>query len=83
MGCQDGTVAVYDLTFSTVHSLYKERYAFRENMTDVIIQHLITEEKGCECLITSLNHLKSVKILNISNFSSNQMQRLSQEARYL
>ena len=46
VGCQDGSVAVYELTFSTVHSLYKERYAFRENMTDVIIQHLITEEKG-------------------------------------
>ncbi|XP_050737940.1 intraflagellar transport protein 122 homolog [Eriocheir sinensis] len=45
IGCQDGTIAYYQLIFSTVHGLYKERYAFRENMTDVIIQHLITEQK--------------------------------------
>ncbi|XP_066967390.1 intraflagellar transport protein 122 homolog isoform X2 [Macrobrachium rosenbergii] len=45
LGCQDGTIAYYQLIFSTVHGLYKERYAFRENMTDVIIQHLITEQK--------------------------------------
>ncbi|KAK3882424.1 hypothetical protein Pcinc_013198 [Petrolisthes cinctipes] len=45
IGCQDGTIAYYQLVFSTVHGLYKERYAFRENMTDVIIQHLITEQK--------------------------------------
>ncbi|XP_023027775.2 intraflagellar transport protein Oseg1 isoform X1 [Leptinotarsa decemlineata] len=45
VGCEDGTIAYYQLVFNMVHGLYKERYAFRENMTDIIIQHLITEQK--------------------------------------
>lgn len=45
MGCEDGTIAYYQLVFNTVHGLYRERYAYRENMTDIIIQHLITEQK--------------------------------------
>ncbi|XP_030763034.1 intraflagellar transport protein 122 homolog [Sitophilus oryzae] len=45
IGCDDGTIAVYQLVFNMVHGLYKERYAYRENMTDIIIQHLITEQK--------------------------------------
>ncbi|XP_023561689.1 intraflagellar transport protein 122 homolog isoform X4 [Octodon degus] len=44
-GCQDGTIAFYQLVFSTVHGLYKDRYAYRDSMTDVIVQHLITEQK--------------------------------------
>uniref|UniRef100_A0A8C4TA70 Intraflagellar transport protein 122 homolog n=1 Tax=Erpetoichthys calabaricus TaxID=27687 RepID=A0A8C4TA70_ERPCA len=45
VGCQDGTIALYQLIFSTIHGLYKDRYAYRGSMTDVIVQHLITEQK--------------------------------------
>lgn len=45
IGCQDGTLACYNLAFNTVHALYRERYAFRENMCDIIIQHLVSGQK--------------------------------------
>ncbi|KAL0031263.1 hypothetical protein WJX77_012099 [Trebouxia sp. C0004] len=45
VGSEDGSIAVYQLLFSTVHGLYHDRYAFREHMTDVVIQHLTTEQK--------------------------------------
>lgn len=45
VGCQDGTLACYSIAFTTVHALYRERYAFRENMCDIIIQHLVSGQK--------------------------------------
>lgn len=45
VGCQDGTLACYNLLMNTVHALYRERYAFRENMCDIIIQHLVSGQK--------------------------------------
>uniref|UniRef100_A0A8C4QEZ7 Intraflagellar transport 122 n=1 Tax=Eptatretus burgeri TaxID=7764 RepID=A0A8C4QEZ7_EPTBU len=36
---------MYHLVFNTVHGLYKDRYAYRANITDVIIQHLISTQK--------------------------------------
>lgn len=69
LGCQDGTVAYYQLNFSTVHGLYKERYAYRENMTDIIIQHLLTEQKvriKCRDLIKKIAIYKDR--LAVSNF---------------
>lgn len=45
VGCEDGSITVYQLVFSTVHGLYQQRYAYRESMTDVVVQHLMTENK--------------------------------------
>eukprot|EP00164_Ancoracysta_twista_P001588 GFYU01002082.1.p1 GENE.GFYU01002082.1~~GFYU01002082.1.p1 ORF type:complete len:1195 (-),score=419.63 GFYU01002082.1:77-3661(-) len=45
LGCNDGTIAMCQLIFSTVHGLYQDRYAYRDYMTDVIVQHLMTEQK--------------------------------------
>lgn len=38
-------IAVYQLIFNTIHGLYNDRYAYRDFMTDVIVQHLVTEQK--------------------------------------
>ncbi len=43
IACNDGTVSVHTIVFSTVHGLYGERYAYRDNMTHVVVQHLLTE----------------------------------------
>ncbi|RLN61284.1 hypothetical protein BBJ28_00011104 [Nothophytophthora sp. Chile5] len=45
VGCEDGSLSMYCLVFGTVHGIYQERYAYRENLTDVIVQHLMTEQK--------------------------------------
>ncbi|ETV94469.1 hypothetical protein H310_11793 [Aphanomyces invadans] len=45
VGTDNGTVASYHLNFGTVHGIFQERYSYRENMTDVIVQHLMTEQK--------------------------------------
>jgi hypothetical protein len=31
--------------FESVHGLYQERFAYREGMTDVIVQHLVSDQK--------------------------------------
>jgi intraflagellar transport protein 122 len=45
VGTNDGEIAVVSMIFNTVHGLHKERYAYRDFMTDVIVQHLITDRK--------------------------------------
>lgn len=45
VGCDDGAILVQKLQFRTVTAMYEDRYAYRENMSDVIVQHLISEQK--------------------------------------
>lgn len=44
-GCNNGQIQMHHVTMNQVHGLYQERYAYRELMTDVIIQHLVTETR--------------------------------------
>jgi intraflagellar transport protein 122 len=45
VGSNDGTITLHQLVFGTVHGLYQDRYAFRENMTDVVLQNLTNERR--------------------------------------
>lgn len=44
-GTNSGDLVSFNVEFQRVHGLYQERYAYREQMTDVIIQHLVTETR--------------------------------------
>ena len=44
-GANNGGLVSFQVDFNKVHGLYQERYAYRELMTDVIIQHLVTETR--------------------------------------
>lgn len=44
-GANNGQIQLHHVHMNQVHGLYQERYAYRELMTDVIIQHLVTETR--------------------------------------
>jgi hypothetical protein len=58
-GTQNGTIISYEISFGTVHGLYNDRYAYRDSMTDVIIQHLITEQR---VRIRTRDYIKKISI---------------------
>nr|CAG4716983.1 unnamed protein product [Naegleria fowleri] len=41
----EGALQVFKLDFITVHSLYGNLYAFRDSMTDVVVQDLVNDKK--------------------------------------
>lgn len=46
VGSNDGTISLHKLTIQTVHGLYSDRYAFRQTMTDVVIQQLTSDQRA-------------------------------------
>uniref|UniRef100_A0A914HDV0 Intraflagellar transport protein 122 homolog n=1 Tax=Globodera rostochiensis TaxID=31243 RepID=A0A914HDV0_GLORO len=40
VGCVDGSLVCYRLMLNTIHALHHNHYAFRDNQTDVVVQHL-------------------------------------------
>jgi intraflagellar transport protein 122 len=70
VGTQDGTLAMHSLVYSTVHGLYAERYAFREGMTDVVVQHLVTDDRTrikCKDLVKKIAIYKDRLAIQLSD----------------
>lgn len=45
MGTNSGVISMFKLGFTPVNALYQDRFVYTESMTDVVIQHLISEQK--------------------------------------
>ncbi|CAF0939310.1 unnamed protein product [Adineta ricciae] len=45
IGTTNGFIGMYDVKFGVVHGIHRDRYAYRDNMTDVIVHHLATDQK--------------------------------------
>lgn len=58
-GSNQGLLTIYDVEFKTVHGMHNDRYAYRELMTDVIIQHLVTETR---VKIRCRDHIRRISI---------------------
>jgi intraflagellar transport protein 122 len=58
IGSHFGKVEYIKMDFNSVHSLYRDRYAYRENLTEVIVHHLQTDKKvriKCKDMIHNLS----------------------------
>ena len=62
VGCSDGSIAVYQLMFSTVHGLYRERYAYRDLMTDVVVYNMLSEQR---LRIRCMDYVRKVAIYKV------------------
>jgi len=59
VGCYSGSISVLSLNFGLVHSLYEDRYAYRANMTEVVVTHLPTDRV---VRIKNRDHVKKIAL---------------------
>ena len=68
VGHQDGLIATCAVSFSTVHGLYQDCYAYREKLTEVVVQRLNSsysdsaEETGARIHIRCNDLVKKVSV---------------------
>jgi len=61
-GTDFGAIDTMQMTFDAVHALYRDRYAYRENLTEIIVHHLITDRKvriKCKDLVRRVSLYKN------------------------
>jgi intraflagellar transport protein 122 len=77
LGSDAGVIDMVQMSFTAVHSLYRDRYAFRENLTEILVHHLGAERKArikCKDLVQRLalyRNKLAVQVQFALYFSSN------------
>lgn len=69
-GSNDGNITVLQMTFDVVHAISKDRYVFRENLTEVVIQHLLVDRKvriKCKDMVEKVSLYKNKLVVQLSN----------------
>lgn len=62
LGTDAGGIDTIQLLFESVHSLYRDRYAYRENLTEIIVHNLVSDKKvriKCKDLIKNISMYKN------------------------
>jgi len=70
VGCDSGGISLLQMKFDVVHTLYKDRYAFRENLTEVVVHHLISDRKvriKCRDYVQRLSLYKNKLAVQLSD----------------
>jgi intraflagellar transport protein 122 len=70
LGTHSGSIELLKMNFQAVHALYRDRYAYRENLTEVIVHHLGTDKKvriKCKDLIRNLALHKNKLAVQLSD----------------
>ena len=70
LGTDSGAIDVLHMSFDSVHALFKEKYAYRENLTDIVIHHLIGDRKvriKCKDLIQRISLYKNKLAVQLSD----------------
>ena len=70
MGSHHGAIELMRMNFDSVNALYRDRYAYRENLTEVIVHHLVTDKKvriKCKDLIQNLSLYKNKLAVQLSD----------------
>jgi len=70
IGCDNGDIDTLSLHFTAVHALYNDRYAYRENLTEIIVHHLLQDRKvriKCKDLIQHLSLYKNKLAVHLTD----------------
>lgn len=70
LGSNGGAIDFMKIDFEPVHALFRDRFAYRENLTEVIVHHLVTDKKvriKCKDLIHNLSLFKNKLAVQLSD----------------